>query len=83
MPKTIQESFRIEKVPKRKGDKLYVKKKGYDNRFNSWVDKNIKISQYFPKPFRCFGGNKNVKVDLSDYARKTDLKHTLILQVLH
>ena len=24
---------------KRKGDKLYVKWKGYDNRFNSWIDK--------------------------------------------
>ena len=24
---------------KRKGDKLYVKWKGYDNSFNSWIDK--------------------------------------------
>ena len=31
--------FRIEKVIKRKGDKLYVKWKGYDNSFNSWIDK--------------------------------------------
>ena len=31
--------------------------------------------QYFPKPFRSFGGNINVKVDLSNYARKTDLKN--------
>ena len=31
--------FRIEKVIKRKGDKLYVKWKGYDNLFNSWIDK--------------------------------------------
>ena len=37
--KTSQEKFRIEKVLKRKGDKLYVKWKGYDNRFNSWIDK--------------------------------------------
>ena len=34
-----QEKFRIEKVLKRKGDKLYVKWKGYDNLFNSWIDK--------------------------------------------
>ena len=27
------------KVTKRKGDKLYVKQKGYDNSFNSWIDK--------------------------------------------
>ena len=33
------EQIRIEKVLKRKGDKLYVKWKGYDNRFNSWIDK--------------------------------------------
>ena len=30
---------------------------------------------YFPKPFRNFGGNINVKVDLSNYATKTDLKN--------
>ena len=40
LQKTSQEKFRIEKVLKRKGDKLYVKWKGYDNSFNSWIDKN-------------------------------------------
>ena len=39
LQKTNQKEFRIEKVLKRKGDKLYVKWKGYDNRFNSWIDK--------------------------------------------
>ena len=39
LQKTSQEKFRIEKVTKRKGDKLYVKWEGYDNRFNSWIDK--------------------------------------------
>ena len=33
------------------------------------------MSHYFPKPFRSFGGNVNVKVDLPNYARKTDLKN--------
>ena len=37
--KTNQEEFRIEKVIRRKGDKLYVKWKGYDNSFSSWIDK--------------------------------------------
>ena len=37
--KTNQKEFRIEKVFERKGDKLYVKWKGYDNSFNSWIDK--------------------------------------------
>ena len=31
--------FRIEKAIKRKSDKLYVKWKGYDNSFNTWIDK--------------------------------------------
>ena len=35
----------------------------------------IKMSQYFPKPFISFGGNVNVKVDLSNYATKKDLKN--------
>ena len=39
LQKINQEEFRIEKVIKRKGDKLYVKWKGYDNSFNSWIDK--------------------------------------------
>ena len=39
MQKTSQEKFRIEKVLKRKGDKLYVKWKRYDNSFNSWIGK--------------------------------------------
>ena len=30
--------FRIKKAIKRKGDKLYVKWKGYDISFNSWID---------------------------------------------
>ena len=39
LQKTNQKEFRIEKVFKGKGDKLYVKWKGYDNSFNSWIDK--------------------------------------------
>ena len=39
LQKTDQKEFRIEKVIRRKGDKLYVKWKGYDNSFNSWIDK--------------------------------------------
>ena len=39
LQKTNQKEFRIEKVIKRKGDKLYLKWKDYDNSFNSWIDK--------------------------------------------
>ena len=31
------------------------------------------MTQYFPKPFRSFGGNINVKVDLSNCATKADI----------
>ena len=38
------------------------------------------MSKYFPKSFRSFGRNGNIKVDLSNYVTKTGLKmwHTLI-----
>ena len=39
LQKTSQKEFRIEKVFKRKGDELCAKWKGYDNSFNSWIDK--------------------------------------------
>ena len=39
LQKTNQKEFRIEKILKSKDDKLYVKWKGYDNSFNSWIDK--------------------------------------------
>ena len=35
----------------------------------------IKLSQYFPKPFRISGGNIKVKVEFLNYATKTDLKN--------
>ena len=39
LQKTNQKEFRVVKILKRKGDKLYVKWKGYDNSFNSWNNK--------------------------------------------
>ena len=32
------------------------------------------MSQYFPKPYKPFGADINVKVDLSNYATKANLK---------
>ena len=34
-----------------------------------------KMSQYFPKPYESFGGDINVKIDLSNYATKDDIKN--------
>ena len=45
LQKTIQEEFRIEKVIKRKSDKFYVKLKGCNNSFDSWIKK--KTLRYF------------------------------------
>ena len=39
LQKTNQKEFRTEKVIKRKDNKLYVKWKGYDSLFNSWIGK--------------------------------------------
>ena len=49
LQKTNQKEFRIEKVIRRKGDKLYVKWKGYDNPFNSWIDKANLVQRTFCK----------------------------------
>ena len=39
LQKTNRKEFRIEKVIKKKDGKLNVKWKGYNNSFNSWIDK--------------------------------------------
>ena len=32
------------------------------------------MSEYFPKPYKYFGGNVKVELDLSNYSAKADLK---------
>ena len=39
LQKIDKQEFRTKKVIEKKGDKLYAKWKGYDNSFNSWIDK--------------------------------------------
>ena len=39
LQRTNKQIFRIEKIIKRKGNKIYVKWKGYDNSFNSWINR--------------------------------------------
>ena len=60
LQKTNQKEFRIEKVIKRKGDKLYVKWKSYNNSFNSWIDKKrfgVTLTYVF-KNSSCFATYK-------------------------
>ena len=56
LQRTNQQEFRREKVIKKKGDKLYVKWKGYDNSFNSWIDKKdvVQMRHYCSKPYEPF-----------------------------
>ena len=43
------------------------------------------MSQYFPKPYEPFSGDISVKVDLSNYVTKADIKNIphVDVQVLH
>ena len=40
------------------------------------------MSQYFPKPYEPFGGDVNVKVDLSNYVTKTNFKNAIGVDTL-
>ena len=73
--KKRKKEFRVKKVIHRKGDKLYVKWKGYDSWFNSWIDKKdiVQMSGYFPVPK---SSRRRIKGELylSNYATKAVLK---------
>ena len=68
--KTNQKEFRVEKVIKKKGDKLYAKCKGYNISFNSWVVKKdiIQTIECFSEP-KSSGGRVKVELDLFDYSK--------------
>ena len=55
LQKTDQQEFRIEKVVKKRDDKLYVKCKGYNSSFNSWIDRKdlIKLVGFYWLKFHC------------------------------
>ena len=66
--------MKVERVIKRKGNKLYVNWKDYNNSFNSFIDKKdivIWKITYFPEPHS--NNNKiEVELDFSNYARISD-----------
>ena len=74
--KTNQKEFRIEKIIKRKGDELYVKLKGYNKSFNSWINKKISLYKmsYISEPYTRSKSKIIVKLGFSSYAAKSDLK---------
>ena len=75
LQKANQKEFRTEKVIKKKENKLYMKWKGYNNSFNTWIDKKIlkMSSKYFPQ-HKSHIADVKVRLDLTNYATKTDLK---------
>ena len=76
LQKANQKWFRVEKIIKRKGDELYVKWKGYNSSFNSWIDKKdiLSMGEYFPE---AKSSEERVKVesDICNYAIRKDLKN--------
>ena len=77
LQKTIQEKFRIEKVPKVINCMINGKDLTIHLKVGLIKKASIKMSQYLPKLFRSFGGNINFKVDLSNYATKQTHVDTL------
>ena len=77
MRKTNQKEFRVEKVIKKKGEIRYVKWKGFDNSFNSWIDKKryCYIKGVFSEPHTHSKNKIEVELDLANYATKSDLKN--------
>ena len=78
MQKANQKEFRIEKVIKKKGDKLFVKWKGYDNSFNSWIDKKDLLymsSGYFLTYSTAKNKIVDIKLNLSGYVTQKEFKN--------
>ena len=78
LQKTNKTEFRIGKVIRKKGDKLYVKWKVYDNLFKIWIGKKkillYKMS-YFQETYSHSKNKIKVKYDFSNYITKSNLIH--------
>ena len=76
LQKPNQTEFRVTRVIKKKGNKLYVKQKVYGNSFSSWLDKKASLYKmsYYLEP-DCHSRSKTkVELDLSNYATKFEVK---------
>ena len=71
--KINQYEFKVEKVIEIKSDKLYVIWDGYDNSFNSGIDKKKTNERIFFET-ETFGGNVRVELNIPNYVTKTGLK---------
>ena len=73
---TNRQEFKIEKVVRKKEINYMSNGKVIIVHLIVGLTKKTlyKMSQYFPKPYKPFGGDINVKVDLSNYAAKANVK---------
>ena len=74
--KTNKKEFRVEKVMKRKCDKLYVKRKGYIILLTIGLIRKdiVYMSEYFSEP-KSFGRKVKVELDLYNYTTKAELEN--------
>ena len=79
LQKTDQKEFTVERVITRKGDKLYVKRQGYDSSFNDWIDKKIhSINEWiFSRKQNSLGTNVKFELGFSNYAAKAKFKNAV------
>ena len=73
--KQIKKSLELKKKSTEKVITYIGKWKGYDNSFNSWINKKISLYQtsYLPEPYTRHKITKS-KLDFSNYATKSDSK---------
>ena len=68
-------SLKLKKGMKKKGDKAHVNCKGYDNSFNSWIDKMYSLyNMSYPEPYSHRRNKIKVELDLSNYATKSEVE---------
>ena len=67
LQKTNLKEFRVEKVIKRKDDKVYLKWRGYDSSFNCWIDKKRhSINEWFFPEQKSLRRRVKFELDLSN-----------------
>ena len=68
-------SLKLKKGMKKKGDKAHVNCKGYDNSFNSWIDKMYSLyNMSYPELYSHRRNKIKVELDLSNYATKSEVE---------
>ena len=77
LQRSNQTKVRVEKVIRRKGGKLYIKWKVYDNSLTVGLIKDIVLYKMscFLEPYTHSKNKVAVKLDLSYYTRKSNLKN--------